>query len=395
MALRYRDVELTEQDETFTVACDTVTWGRGGADSLLGVTGQNQLMIGGAGNDTYSVTRNNYITVLDGGGGSDTLAIADFSMSAPNCYWGTLEGGQHLFFIDWSSNARAVVVLDWKTEASRIETVITADGMITYDQLLSLSQTTTPIATFSSTGFIVTGAANGMPFLGDATFETAMLVPQGTTGAEAREAYSHYAGLATTTPAGGTGTGGGAGSGSGAVSDGRIILNGQSVAASASGRADLGLAWELTATTAGDVISCTRDNDFVNGAAGDDAIDGGAGNDILDGGLGSNFLTGGAGADRFFVDGRAASGATGSAVWSTVTDFGAGTEQVTVWGWTSGVSRYSTQDSAGTAGYQGATVHFDLNGDGVTDASLTLTGQPATFAITAGSVAGAEYMLIG
>ena len=118
-----------------------------------------------------------------------------------------------------------------------------------------------------------------------------------------------------------------------------------------------------------DIIIGTAQADFINAGAGDDAIDGGAGNDVIDGGLGSNFITGGAGADTFFLDGRAAATST---TWSTITDFRA-EDKLTIWGYKPGVSKFLWVENDGAAGYKGATMHSDLDGDGAIDTSVTFS----------------------
>ena len=118
----------------------------------------------------------------------------------------------------------------------------------------------------------------------------------------------------------------------------------------------------------GEVVIGTPYNDFINVAGGVDAVNAGAGNDVIDGGTGSNFLTGGAGTDIFFSDGRG-----GVTTWSTITDWQAG-EQLSVWGWHPGTSRIVEWTQAGAAGYEGLTMHADLNGDGTIDTSVTFTG---------------------
>ena len=118
----------------------------------------------------------------------------------------------------------------------------------------------------------------------------------------------------------------------------------------------------------GEVVIGTAYNDFINVAGGVDAVNAGAGNDVIDGGTESNFLTGGAGTDIFFSDGRG-----GVTTWSTITDWQAG-EQLSVWGWHPGLSRIMAWVQAGAAGYQGLTMHADLNGDGVVDTSVTFSG---------------------
>ena len=120
--------------------------------------------------------------------------------------------------------------------------------------------------------------------------------------------------------------------------------------------------------SSGEIIIGTPYNDFINSGPGDDAIDAREGNDVIDGGRGSNFLTGGAGTDIFFSDGRG-----GVTTWSTITDWQAG-EQLSVWGWHPGTSRIVEWTRAGAAGYEGLTMHADLNGDGTIDTSVTFTG---------------------
>ncbi len=126
--------------------------------------------------------------------------------------------------------------------------------------------------------------------------------------------------------------------------------------------------FQFIGDSSNEVVLGTAYNDFINVAGGFDAVNGGAGQDVIDGGVGSNFLTGGPGFDIFFSDGRG-----GVTTWSTITDWQAG-EQLSVWGWTPGTSRIVAWVQAGAAGYEGLTMHADLNGDGTIDTSVTFTG---------------------
>ncbi len=151
------------------------------------------------------------------------------------------------------------------------------------------------------------------------------------------------------------------------------------------------LEWESLGSAAGDVVAGGDTNDFLNLLGGDDAAAGGAGRDVLDGGLGSNFLTGGADDDIFFLDGRG----TGSTTWSTITDFTAG-DLVNIWGFVEGTSTLLlTQDSAGATGFEGLTLHYDLNNDGEIDTSITFSGlsEQQVPAGSAQEVAGNGYLL--
>jgi serralysin len=128
------------------------------------------------------------------------------------------------------------------------------------------------------------------------------------------------------------------------------------------------LTYQFIGDSEHEVAIGTDRNDFINLLAGDDAINGQAGDDVLDGGTGSNFLTGGEGNDIFFIDGRSL-----STTWSTITDFNQ--EAVNIWGWVNGVSELLlTEESSGTEGYKGATLHYDLNGDQLIDTSVTFSG---------------------
>jgi Ca2+-binding RTX toxin-like protein len=125
------------------------------------------------------------------------------------------------------------------------------------------------------------------------------------------------------------------------------------------------LQWQFLGSSSGEAVAGSNGADFINLLGGDDAASGGEGDDVLDGGTGSNFLTGGTGRDVFFLDGRG-----GQTTWATITDWTAG-EQLSLWGWRPGVSVSTWIASDGTAGFKGATMHTDLDGNGMIDASVT------------------------
>jgi subtilisin-like proprotein convertase family protein len=147
---------------------------------------------------------------------------------------------------------------------------------------------------------------------------------------------------------------------------------------------------EMLGTSNNDSVTGAATNDFINLLGGDDSAVGGAGQDVLDGGIGFNFLTGGLDADTFFLDGR-----SGINTWSTITDF-APEDNVNIWGWQQGTSQLILAlDGEGPAGFEGATFHYDLNGDKLIDTSITfsnlvLASLPNP---TAEEIAGNEYLL--
>jgi Ca2+-binding RTX toxin-like protein len=147
----------------------------------------------------------------------------------------------------------------------------------------------------------------------------------------------------------------------------------------------LDLRYVFTGTGGSDLATGTELNDFINLKEGDDAASAHGGDDIVDGGPGNNFLTGGAGRDTFFIDGR-----FGVPVWSCVTDWEPG-EQLAIWGWQQGVSTFSWGEGGGLPGYLGATFHGDLDGNGLVETAVTVTGRsvaemPGAVALSASGI---------
>lgn len=148
------------------------------------------------------------------------------------------------------------------------------------------------------------------------------------------------------------------------------------------------LEYELIGSNASETVIGASTNDFINLLGGDDAASGGAGNDVLDGGTGSNFLTGDSGSDTFYLDGR-----SGEVTWSTITDFDG--DVINIWGWIDGTSQIVLQQEDGVAGFTGATLHIDLNGDQLIDTSITLTGLEAINNMQTLQVGDNGYLFIG
>lgn len=147
------------------------------------------------------------------------------------------------------------------------------------------------------------------------------------------------------------------------------------------------LRWSFLGNDRDEILGGSADNDFLNLLGGNDAVDGAAGDDVLDGGAGSNFLIGGAGMDTFFVDARGQ-----QTTWSTVTDLETG-EWATLWGYRPLVSRLSWEEMGGSAGYRGATVHVDIDGNGSIDASMTFTGKTVGAMMVTTGTSGADSYL--
>lgn len=139
------------------------------------------------------------------------------------------------------------------------------------------------------------------------------------------------------------------------------------------GPSSLGLTWQLIEGSDNAVVTGSTDSEFIKVSSSNSvgkAVNGNGGNDVIDGGVGSTFVSGGNGHnDTFFLDGRAP-----GTSWSTITDFKAGVDKATIWGFVKGVSSIDTSftnyDHEGATGYQGLTLHFkNLLPDGQTSGS--------------------------
>jgi Ca2+-binding RTX toxin-like protein len=130
------------------------------------------------------------------------------------------------------------------------------------------------------------------------------------------------------------------------------------------------------------------DNTII-GSAGNDTLNGGGGADTLVGGLGRDTLIGGAGADTFVLRSVAESG-VGGGQRDVITDFLSGTDKIDFTGIDANTGAAGDQafSMIGTAAFTGVAgqlrynwvgtdtvMHGDVNGDGVADFQLVLTGN--------------------
>lgn len=129
----------------------------------------------------------------------------------------------------------------------------------------------------------------------------------------------------------------------------------------------------LSGENGSDTLSGDGGNDYLSGGNDKDSLSGGLGNDTLSGGLGKDTLTGGSGVDTFvFLSASELAG-------DTITDFVKGSDKIDLSG--QGYSYIGTSAFTGTAGEihftdasAGGTLSIDIDGDGLADASMTLTG---------------------
>jgi Ca2+-binding RTX toxin-like protein len=142
-----------------------------------------------------------------------------------------------------------------------------------------------------------------------------------------------------------------------------------------------GLANVIAGSEGDDALAGLDGNDRLTGLVGGDRLDAGAGNDALIGGSGADLLTGGGGIDRFvFAVGDSGSDLTTS---DRIVDFRhAEHDRIDLSGLGAGLSFIKTQDFSGAAGevryaLVGAQtfVSADLDGDGLADFGVRLTGQ--------------------
>ncbi len=149
----------------------------------------------------------------------------------------------------------------------------------------------------------------------------------------------------------------------------------------------------LAGTASADRITGTSADEFLDGKAGNDTLNGGGGNDVIYGGMGRDIMTGGAGNDSFLFKSAAETGST-VRTRDVITDFKPGQDKIDLsaidantrisgdqaFTFLSGDNQ-SFSHKAGelawrTEAAQNRTiVQGDVNGDGIHDFEIELTGQ--------------------
>ncbi len=178
MGLNYQQILGTVGADLLTAACEHVVYGFAGDDIFQGVTGENQLLIGGPGNDIYRPTNNNLITIMDRDGGQDTVEALYLDFNNPKMWWAKIEG-KHLFFVGPPS--QGVLVLDAFTEGSRIETFKFASGTYTLNDILA--KTNEPYR------------SDKAYYYGDRTWEETRAYPGNYTKADALAGWAQFAAM--------------------------------------------------------------------------------------------------------------------------------------------------------------------------------------------------------
>lgn len=113
-------------------------FGFSGEDTLTGGTGTNKgfdILIGGAGNDSYVLPSGRSTLIAElGGDAADSFTSTELTLNGANTKFGTLEGGRHLVISDSGTNTRAYLY-DWQTNGNKIESFQLTDGTFSFLQL--------------------------------------------------------------------------------------------------------------------------------------------------------------------------------------------------------------------------------------------------------------------
>lgn len=345
-------------------------YGGGGNDTLDGGSGTgNDVLDGGAGNDR--LFGNGGADMLTGGTGSDTFVFKQASHSLP---------------------AAPTTINDFSTaQGDKIE-------LVSFDANPSVSGTQTfsfiGTGAFSGTAGQLRYSAQGSDLLvqadtnGDKAADFAVLVKNATS-----LSASDFTGATNAT---GSTTQANTVSSSTSYTlvepEQNLILTGTSGISGTGNSLDNKITGNdagntLSGNSGGDSIDGAGGNDYINGGYGSDTLVGGAGNDELVGNWGPDTLTGGTGSDTFTVWSveHSAPGKT-----DTITDFSSLQGDKVNLNTIDANSTVSSNQNftfigsnafgkqAGEVRYVGTTsgveVQADVNGDGVSDMSVSLTG---------------------
>lgn len=138
---RFYEQSATNNDDSLIAAAGQTTFALNGNDIITALSStaaafsDGQFVAGGLGDDTYISVKDSILVVIDSGG-FDRLVINDTWLNNPNVYIATVES-QHLFAYNFVSS-QEIVVINWLSEAGRIEEVQFTDGVYSYSQVTDM-----------------------------------------------------------------------------------------------------------------------------------------------------------------------------------------------------------------------------------------------------------------
>jgi hypothetical protein len=122
------------------VTRDRIIFGLNGNEqfnsSIPGMAGAaDPFFMGGPQNDTYTVIGTGEATVFENGNSSsDVVEFAAFGFDRPGSYVRTVDGGRHLLIGDRSEGDPAILLIDWRQPANRIEQFRLGTGVYSYEE---------------------------------------------------------------------------------------------------------------------------------------------------------------------------------------------------------------------------------------------------------------------
>ena len=127
----------TIYNDTITLSTGVVYFGGAGNDTIYsGWYSENQIAIGGDGDDTYKISSPGYLTIADLSNSSyDVVEATGIGVYRPSTYFATIDGGRHLYIIDTDSG-QAIIALDYRDPENKIELIRASDATLSYDDLI-------------------------------------------------------------------------------------------------------------------------------------------------------------------------------------------------------------------------------------------------------------------
>ena len=127
----------SSNNDDFRLSSDTVYFGGPGNDIIRsGYNGENQIAIGGDGDDIYKISSPGYLTISDLSASSfDVVEATGIGVYRENTYFATIDGGRHLYIFDIDSGQN-VIALDYQDQENRIEQIRASDATFSYDDLI-------------------------------------------------------------------------------------------------------------------------------------------------------------------------------------------------------------------------------------------------------------------
>ncbi|TXF13716.1 hypothetical protein [Pelomicrobium methylotrophicum] len=137
MLYRFNEYHGTLGNDQMLTGTWSANFALSGDDILQAKSNSNSnINLGGAGNDTYILSNNATMTILDSGG-VDRLVATGISLFSPYSWSITIDGGRHILAGNYATG-QTVAIANWRNPTNQIEWVTLKEGTFSVELIAAL-----------------------------------------------------------------------------------------------------------------------------------------------------------------------------------------------------------------------------------------------------------------